>query len=145
MFADMPGTVICGQRGELSFMNATRVGSNGDYTCPDGLQACSTSEVAGDATYCVSDLSQCPLTHVMIVEANGPIVSKSGFENVKAPSGTIDRYINYSRNGGESNSPITDLSWQLGSPCVNTDQRNMLESKADFWPIYHQLETSLWS
>jgi len=58
MFADMPNTVICGKRGDLSYLTGVRADkeeASHSYFCPEGTTACSSNTDASGATYCVAD------------------------------------------------------------------------------------------
>ena len=88
VFADLPETLLCGKRGKLSFLNATRteqsLGDSKAFHCPANTEACSSNIARDGATYCVSDTSECPVTDLMVLEAGSPILKDSRYESRRA-------------------------------------------------------------
>ena len=63
--------IVCGRRGEYSYLTATRTEMNPEtkeFTCPgDDQVPCSTDPVLGGSTFCVSDINDCPITDLRIL------------------------------------------------------------------------------
>jgi len=102
----MPDTILCGKRGDLSYLTGVRVESEDAEKCPIGTIACSTNGGASGATYCVADEKKCPVTKLLIVPEGDPKLVDPRYVTREAQGTDKKHFIAFTKEAGESNSPV---------------------------------------
>ena len=118
---------LCGFRGAKSYADATRTqkaSASSDYYCPSGMLVCSDDFNKNGTTYCVDDISECPVTALFITDESN---SRSFRQNPKyvvkeSANGHSPLYVAFTKTDDVKNSPIQSLGWDWGRPCAHTDQ-----------------------
>ena len=109
--------VLCGKRGLDSYETATRAkrSSQSGFLCTQGKVACSTNIQAEGSTYCVDDVSECPVTKLSILDAQNLATLKLEQDRryiIRESISKVDNekiYVAFTKSAGESNEPLQQI------------------------------------
>ena len=138
--------VLCGRRGPHRLIEMPRANLTKDETaweCPTSgkfKHACSTNVLIEGRPYCAESASTCPITEVYLLDDKNlkeaefaAKASDSRYTTVRSArvSDNLMTLV-YTRESVITHQPVSQIQWNIGIPCVFTDQK----------PYYKYIEPS---